>query len=108
MKSHFKSGFGGIVFSLLVFAVLLGFLFFAVGDADKSSDLKQREFLLRALRNAAISCYAIEGHYPARLEYLEEHYGVVIDHDKYIVDYEIFSSNIMPVISISIRPKEWR
>ena len=107
MKSHFKSGFSGIIFSLLVFAVLLGFLFFAVGDADKNSDLKQQEFLLQALRKAAISCYAIEGFYPPNLEYLEEHYGVIIDHSKFEVDYDVFAgSGVMPVIDVY--PKQWR
>jgi len=103
MKSHFKGGFGGLVFSLLVFAALLCFLVLAVGDADKNSDQKQMEFLSQALRRAAVSCYAIEGRYPATVQYMEDHYGVVIDHNKFIVDYDISFSNQVPVINVYVK-----
>lgn len=48
----------------------------------------------------AIQCYASEGSYPPNLEYLSEHYGLILDYDHYIYDYEIFASNIMPNITI--------
>lgn len=48
----------------------------------------------------AIQCYASEGSYPPDLEYLSEHYGLILDYENYIYDYEIFASNIMPNITI--------
>ena len=33
-------------------------------------------------------------------DYIEEHYGIQIDHDRYGVFYEIFGDNIMPQISV--------
>ncbi|PKM68028.1 MAG: hypothetical protein CVU95_05110 [Firmicutes bacterium HGW-Firmicutes-2] len=53
-----------------------------------------------------IQCYASEGSYPPDLEYLSEHYGLILDHEHYIYDYEIFASNIMPNITIldKLRP----
>jgi len=104
MKSHFRQGFlKGIILPVLLFAVLVGFLLLAVKDADTNSDIKQQEFILQALHKAAVSCYAIEGRYPANVKYMEDRYGVVIDHDKYLVDYDIFASNIMPVIRVYFR-----
>ena len=37
---------------------------------------------------------------PPSVEYLEENYGIQIDHDKYNVFYDGFASNIMPEITV--------
>ncbi|MBR1443214.1 MAG: hypothetical protein IJ583_06740 [Firmicutes bacterium] len=50
--------------------------------------------------SALMSCYAIEGSYPYNIDYLEENYGVVIDRDKYSVEYEVQGSNIRPVVKV--------
>lgn len=54
----------------------------------------------KAITRACIQCYAIEGRYPPSVEYLEENYGIQIDHDKYNVFYDGFASNIMPEITV--------
>ena len=53
------------------------------------------------IRKAAISCYAIEGAYPQTMDYLEDHYGLQFDHDKYVVEYDIIGSNVMPWIAVA-------
>ena len=53
-----------------------------------------------AIRRASVQCYAIEGRYPPSVEYLEEHYGIVVDSDKYAVFYDGFASNLMPDITV--------
>ncbi len=50
--------------------------------------------------NGALLCYSIEGEYPSDLEYLEKHYGVRINGDKYIVDYSYFGANIRPTVTV--------
>ena len=47
-----------------------------------------------------MACYAAEGIYPPDLDYLEEHYGLQIDRDRYTVFYQIFASNLMPDITV--------
>lgn len=49
-----------------------------------------------ALKKAVIQCYAIEGVYPADVNYLKENYYLSIDEKKYDIFYDCFSSNIMP------------
>lgn len=34
------------------------------------------------------------------MEYLEEHYGIVIDRDRYHVFYDGWASNVMPDITV--------
>lgn len=53
-----------------------------------------------AIRRASVQCYAIEGRYPPSVEYLEEHYGISIDREKYHVFYDGWASNIMPEITV--------
>jgi hypothetical protein len=56
-----------------------------------------------AVQKSIVNCYAIEGVYPPNIKYLEDHYGIVINHDKYVVQYELAGSNVMP--SVNIIPK---
>lgn len=69
----------------------------SVGDTAES---KQLESLETALRRSVAQCYAVEGSYPASLDYLKEHYGLSYDESKFLVDYESFGGNLMPEITI--------
>jgi len=52
----------------------------------------------------AIQCYATEGAYPPNVYYLEEHYGLILDEEKYIYSYEPVAENIKPVVQVFIKP----
>ena len=54
----------------------------------------------KAIERAAVLCYALEGFYPPRMEYLEEKYGLIVDRDRFFVVYRTFGSNIRPEISV--------
>ena len=56
-----------------------------------------------ALHRSVMQCYAIEGFYPPDVGYLKEHYGITYDPEKYIVDYEIIGSNLMPDVKVFAR-----
>ena len=85
-----------------VFVVLLALLLFFTGlDNLKNGHRREgKEQLEAAIRRSAVACYAAEGIYPPTIEYLEEHYGIQIDGEKYIVMYEIFADNLMPEITV--------
>lgn len=80
-------------------AVLLCF-FTALSNLEAGRDREGRLQLEEALRRAAVTCYAAEGIYPPDLAYLEEHYGVQIDEQRFAVDYTVFGSNLMPDITV--------
>ena len=54
----------------------------------------------KAITRAAIQCYALEGFYPPNLDYLIEHYGVVINEKRLYVDYIYLGSNLLPDITV--------
>lgn len=51
----------------------------------------------------AMQCYAIEGSYPSSLAHLEDVYGLTINHDEYVVNYEWFADNIPPSVAVIAR-----
>ena len=63
-------------------------------DAQGAAALRQ------AVLEAAVQCYAVEGRYPESLDRLEREYGVQINHDRYIVVYEAFASNLPPEVTV--------
>lgn len=72
----------------------------AVEQIRADHSLEDRQLLEQALRRAAVTCYAAEGAYPPDLAYLTEHYGIVIDAERYSVFYEVFGENLMPEITV--------
>ena len=69
----------------------------SVSERQQAESLKQME---DTIYKAVLNCYAIEGSYPATIDYVEQHYGLQIDHDRYDVFYEIFAENVMPEITV--------
>ena len=72
----------------------------SLASVDRQQGEEGRQQLETALRRAAVACYAAEGVYPPTVEYLQEHYGVQIEEERYIVFYEIFANNLMPDITV--------
>lgn len=56
--------------------------------------------LKHAIVQSANQCYAIEGSYPYNLEYLENNYGLVVNHNDYSITYEVFADNVAPNVVV--------
>lgn len=61
---------------------------------------RQLDVLAEAIQRSLSLCYAQEGFYPASIDYLIEHYGLVIDEQRVFVSYQAFASNIRPDIAL--------
>ena len=88
--------------ALLLPAVLVMLLVFlsALNNLSDGQRSEGRQQLEDAVRRGAVACYAAEGIYPPNLEYLEEHYGIQVDRERYTVVYEVFASNLMPDVTV--------
>ena len=84
----------------LLAALCLIFFITSLASVDRQQGEEGRQQLDTALRRAAVACYAAEGVYPPTVEYLQQHYGVQIEEERYIVFYEIFANNLMPDITV--------
>ena len=83
---------------LMVLLIVIGLRPF--GSNAQSMNLEAAE---DSIIKCALQCYVTEGSYPPDIEYMVEHYGLIIDEDRYYYEYDIFASNVAP--SIKIIPK---
>ena len=74
-----------------------------VREASILSDAEGLRIAQEAIERAVVSCYSLEGVYPATYEDLKARSGLAIDEDKYIVFYDIFASNIRPSVTVMER-----
>lgn len=89
----------GLLLPVLAAAALLCFAM-AVNNLDGGRAEEDRRQLEETLRRGCAACYAAEGVYPPTLSYLEEHYGLQIDTERYTVRYSAFAENLMPDITV--------
>ena len=87
-------------YSLLLFCAGVLIMLYGFQNAAETSAAENLRMTEDSLRRAVVSCYALEGQYPPDIAYLQEHYGLQIDMDRYRVHYEIFAENIMPDITV--------
>ena len=89
--------------SIFIFIVLiLVFVLFINSITNKNSG-RELQIVRDAVKNAALTCYAVEGMYPDNLEYLREHYNLSYNEEKYHVFYDPLASNLMPSIKVAER-----
>ena len=61
---------------------------------------RARRRCARPCSKPPLQCYAVEGRYPESLDRLEREYGVQINHDRYIVTYDVFATNQLPDVQV--------
>lgn len=94
------------IVAVVAFAALIAVFCLLVTQAgDRGAD-NERELVRSAVKNAALTCYAVEGAYPEELDYLRENYGLAYNTEVYVVHYDAFASNIMPDIQVSERGRQ--
>ena len=85
---------------MVFFLVVLGAFIAGLNNLSGITARQEAEGLKNSILQSAVHCYALEGFYPDSLAYLEEHYGLQYDKDKYVVAYEIIGSNLMPDVTV--------
>lgn len=99
-KTHAGGRLAGRLFTVAIFIGALLLLMLGMNNISGMTQRQEAEGLENSVRQSAVHCYALEGFYPDSLSYLEEHYGLTYDKDKYIVSYEVIGSNLMPDVSV--------
>lgn len=89
-----------LILPVLVFCAMLILFWFGFSRTSDANNSQSLQVMHSAIQKSIVNCYAIEGVYPPNVKYLEDHYGIVINHDKYVIHYEMAGSNIMPSVEI--------
>ena len=86
--------------TIALFLALLFLFSMAVSQLDARRRAEGKLQLEAAIRRAAVTCYALEGFYPPNIAYLQQHYGLQVDPEAYIIHYVLEASNWMPDITV--------
>ncbi len=88
----------------LFIAIVLAFCL-VVDQLTRASDKAELTLVRDAVKNAALTCYAVEGAYPEDIAYLRQHYGLAYSEERYMIYYDAFASNVLPDIRVVERGK---
>ena len=91
------------VASILIFVALIISFVLLINNITTKNNGRELQIVRDAVKNAALTCYAVEGVYPDDLGYLREHYHLSYNEEKYHVFYEPLASNLMPSIKVAER-----
>lgn len=83
-----------------VFAAVFAGVWYGVQSVSGETARQQKKSLEKAVYRDMVHYYAMEGRYPESVAYMEEHYGLTYDKEKYFIDYEIIGSNLMPDVTV--------
>lgn len=81
---------------LVVLGILLNMIFASAKDQGAAS-------IRSTILDVAMQCAAIEGSFPTNLAYLEDNYDLRVNHDDYVIIYEVLASNTAP--SVVVMPR---
>lgn len=92
-----------LLIMIMVSLVLLVFVVNGLSSIENDVTGAETERIKDLVEDYVLQCYATEGAYPPNIQYLSEHYGLVLNEEKYIYEYEPVAENIKPLIQIFIR-----
>ncbi len=95
-KEYNKNMIAVITGAVLIVAALL-LLSMWISNTARAENLK---LLTQSVKRTVVECYAIEGEYPASVEYMVENYGFKYDETKYYIHYDYLAGNMMPTIEV--------
>ena len=88
------------ILKLAAIVAMIAVMVMVFGRVGSVEGREENETVREAVKNAALTCYAVEGMYPDDLNYLIEHYNLSYNKDRYIVYYEPLASNVIPSIKV--------
>ena len=94
------------VAAILIFVALIVAFVLLINNITGKGNGRELEIVRDAVKNAAITCYAVEGAYPDDVSYLRDNYRLAYDEERYLVNYEAFASNMIPDIYVTEKSNE--
>ena len=85
---------------LAIIAAVLILVVVLTGRIGRLHGDEEADMVHDAIRQATLTCYAIEGAYPDSMEYLRENYHLAYDEERFLVTYNAFASNRFPDIYV--------
>jgi len=103
MKGRQNAYLRTLTVTLVLLALLICGAVWLLNYVEETSEEAQVTLVKNAVRNAVLTCYAVEGSYPQSIEYLIENYGLAYDSERFLITYDAFASNIFPDIRVNLK-----
>lgn len=91
------------ILKITLFLVIIVVSIYAFSNMSLVNEDESKKILERSIDRAITNCYAFEGVYPPDFAYIEKNYNVHVDDKKYYVDYQVFASNVRPIVVLAKR-----
>ena len=92
---------GKLIAVLLVLALVIAGFSLGISRLATGHHQQDKALLEEVLHRTAVACFASEGFYPPDVAYMQQHYGLRYDENRFTVHYDRFASNLMPDITVT-------
>ena len=89
-----------VALAAVIAAAAIILMLFSIFRPDQEVASQGTENIRYAVLRCARQCFAVEGVYPPSLAYLEENYGLTVNHKNYYIVYSAFASNLPPSVRV--------
>ena len=100
-----RRGISSVLGTIVIFVAIIVLFNYGINNLTQANEEEALEAVRNAVTRAAIQFYALEGRFPPHLEYLEERFGLQLDHERFEIIYSAFGANVMPQIFVT--PRSW-
>ena len=91
----------GIIIAICAAVVLIALIAYPAAKRARRDEAEDSiQSITDTVRKRALQCYVIEGAYPESFEYLEENYGLTVNHEDYLIVYTPFAENLPPEVRV--------
>ena len=95
-----RGGILGILLSVLFLGAMVLMLNMGINYLTQSHGEESLIAVRNAISRASVQYYTLNGRYPHSVEYLAEQFGLQLDFERFIINFEAFGSNIPPQIIV--------
>lgn len=92
---------------ILLVTVILIVTVYAFNSTSSYSSKEDLQRISETISQLSLKCYSIEGKYPKDINYLKEHYGLLLNDDEYQVIYYYEGENLEPQIEVFKKEKNY-
>lgn len=92
---------------ILLVTVILIVTVYAFNSTSSYSSKEDLQRISETISQLSLKCYSIEGKYPKDVNYLKEHYGLLLNDDEYQVIYYYEGENLEPQIEVFKKEKNY-
>lgn len=92
---------------ILLVIVILMVTVYAFNSTSSYSSKEDLQRISETISQLSLKCYSIEGKYPKDINYLKEHYGLLLNDDEYQVIYYYEGENLEPQIEVFKKEKNY-